>query len=114
MIAYLVAMVMMLLEINLFWPLLNLLPILPLDGGQISREVFQGMLGQRGLLLSLGISFGLSVLLALDMVLGFIPFLPSDNFMAIFFALLAVTSFQLLQAERHRGRWRDDDRLPWE
>jgi len=28
------------LFINLFWPLLNLLPIWPLDGGQISRELF--------------------------------------------------------------------------
>ncbi len=27
--------------INLFWALLNLLPVFPLDGGQISRELFE-------------------------------------------------------------------------
>ncbi len=115
------AVVMMLLEINLLWPLLNLLPIFPLDGGQISREVLEGFLGERGLVGALGISFGLSAILALHMLLqqygrGFIPFLPFGGwYTAIFFALLAVSSFQLLQSELNRGRrWRDEDRLPWE
>jgi Zn-dependent protease len=39
----------MLTSINLVWPLFNLLPIWPLDGGQISRELFQmRMPGTRG------------------------------------------------------------------
>ena len=33
--------------INLFWPLLNLLPVWPLDGGQIAREACVGALGER-------------------------------------------------------------------
>ena len=113
------AVVIMLLEINLIWPLLNLLPIFPLDGGQISREVLEGFLGERGVVAALGISCGVAGILALDMLLqqygkGFIPFLPFGGwYTAIFFALLAVSSFQLLQAERNRSRWRDE-RLPWE
>ena len=30
-----------LLFVNIFWGLVNLLPVFPLDGGQISRELFQ-------------------------------------------------------------------------
>ena len=48
--------------INLFWPLLNLLPIWPLDGGQITREACVGALGQqRGLSISLGISLVVAI-----------------------------------------------------
>ena len=118
MIDYLLQMVF---YINVFWALLNLLPIFPLDGGQISREVFEGTMGQRGTVLSLGLSLIVSGVLALQALtasygMPLIPFLPfiSGLYMAIFFALFAVTSFQLLQAERHRGRRHDDDRLPWE
>ena len=38
----------MLIEINLFWPILNLLPIWPLDGGQMAREVFFGVTPRNG------------------------------------------------------------------
>src|SRR5262245_2940933 len=31
--------IVMLLEINIFWPVLNLLPIWPLDGGKVIREL---------------------------------------------------------------------------
>ena len=34
----LAAIVMFLLYVNVFWPLLNLVPVPPLDGGQIVRE----------------------------------------------------------------------------
>jgi len=108
----------MLFLINLFWPILNLLPIYPLDGGQISREVLEGVLGQRGVVAALGISVGLAALLAVQMVWPFIPFLPiggGEIYMAIFFALMAVSSYQLLQVEMSRRPARyEDDRLPWE
>jgi stage IV sporulation protein FB len=45
-----------LLWINIFWGLVNLLPIWPLDGGQISREICQAYRGQEGQRLSLLIS----------------------------------------------------------
>ncbi len=36
-------MLVMLLVINLFWGLFNLLPIFPLDGGQVTREVCEAL-----------------------------------------------------------------------
>ena len=52
-------------EINLFWPLLNLLPIWPLDGGQITREVSTAVSRRQGLVVSLWISLIVSGFLAL-------------------------------------------------
>jgi stage IV sporulation protein FB len=113
----------MLVWINLGWGILNLLPIFPLDGGQISREVFEGILGVRGTIISLALSIAVAGVLAVHCLVGgayerpLIPFLPEGDFyMAFFFGLLAMSSFQLLQQEqsRTRSRWRDDDRLPWE
>jgi Zn-dependent protease len=111
----------MLFYFNVFWALLNLVPIFPLDGGQISREIFEGTMGQRGIVISLALSLAVAGVLAVQALAAsygksFIPFLPfiKGLYMAIFFALFAATSFQLLQAELARGRWRDEERLPWE
>lgn len=116
-----VAVTEMLLEINLFWPLLNLLPIYPLDGGRISREMFEGVMGQRGTVTSLALSLGVAGLLAVHCLLAangrpLLPFLQGGGiYTAILFGLLAVSSYQLLQAERSRHRrWHDSERMPWE
>jgi Zn-dependent protease len=129
----------MLFEINLLWPLLNLLPIWPLDGGRISREVFEGLMPARGTAFSLGISMVVAGFLAAHQLMASkgrpllrLPFLESGAlnitlfngtmslhmplltsgsvFMAIFFALFCVSSFLALQAENDRRRqWGDDD-----
>src|SRR5262249_54958026 len=54
------------IEINLFWPILNLLPIWPLDGGQITRESCLGLSRDNGLRVSLGISLVVAGLLAFN------------------------------------------------
>jgi stage IV sporulation protein FB len=59
----------MLLWMNLVWNVLNLIPIFPLDGGQISREVFSGMFPDNGLRLSLGLSLVLAGLGAVYSIL---------------------------------------------
>jgi stage IV sporulation protein FB len=115
--------------INLFWPLLNLLPIWPLDGGHIAREACAGALGDRGLRVSLGISMVVSALLALNALAAIhkadgTPLIPGLRgkplipyigdlfaggwFMVIFFVLFAIQSLQLLQAAEAERRWRDD------
>ncbi len=129
----------MLFEINLLWPLLNLLPIWPLDGGQISREVCQGLMRVRGTAVSLGMSLVVSGFLAAHELMAskgrpliHLPFLESgvlsiklfhgemllrlplfqsgDMFMALFFAMFCVSSFLALQAENERRRhWGDDE-----
>src|SRR5438105_4403978 len=46
----------MLMNINLIWPLFNLLPVWPLDGGMVSREICEGASRREGTKVSLMIS----------------------------------------------------------
>ena len=102
----------MLLSINIIWPLFNLLPIWPLDGGMISREIFTGLSPSRGLLASLWISLIVAALISLNALLshfqnqGFIPRIPSGGvFAGIMFALFAVDNFRAIQELSNRGRY---------
>jgi stage IV sporulation protein FB len=115
-----------LLVMNLYWPLFNLLPIYPLDGGQITRELCCQASPHQGLVASLWISLVISAVLALNALAGeykqpFLPpiggffYAPTGLFMAIFFAMFAAGSWQAIQAERfNRYSYADDDALPWE
>jgi Zn-dependent protease len=107
--------------INLVWPLFNLLPIWPLDGGQITREVCVRVADQRGLVVSIWISLVVSATLAVNAVMGtrgameqgmrpFIPYAPTGTFSILFFAVFAFESWQALQAERSRQSFIDDHR----
>lgn len=58
-----------LLFINLFWTLLNLLPVLPLDGGHLMRILLEGMFGPRGMKIALWLSMAFALLFGL---LGFL------------------------------------------
>lgn len=83
-----------LLWINGLWGAVNLLPIYPLDGGHISRELC--MLGEprRGIMLSLQISMiaaGAMVLVGLSWRSLLVP---------LFFAYLAYSSYRMLEAYR--------------
>ncbi|MBA3238409.1 MAG: stage IV sporulation protein FB [Parachlamydiaceae bacterium] len=49
---------------NAFWTVLNLLPVQPLDGGQLLRIILQGFFGLKGLKTALFLSFVISFLLA--------------------------------------------------
>jgi Zn-dependent protease len=109
--------------INLFWGVLNLLPVWPLDGGQISRDVFTGVAPRRGLSVSLGLSFLVAALLAVNSLMGhydrtLIPYVPRLGiFGTIMFALLAIQSFQLMQmAMQEERRWDrpNDDGDEWD
>jgi stage IV sporulation protein FB len=51
--------------VNLFWSLVNLLPILPLDGGQLLRILLEGFFGLRGLKLSLFIGMLVAIVLSM-------------------------------------------------
>ncbi len=115
-----------LLWINIFWGLINLLPIWPLDGGKVSRELCQQVSPHNGLRTSLGISFVVAGALALNalaaqLVKGW-PILPwlagCGLFMVLFFALFAVQSWFELQQLQPRAGYRQEyeepDRLPWE
>lgn len=50
--------------VNIFWTLVNLLPVYPLDGGQLLRILFEGALGFRGQKVALFISLIVAALLS--------------------------------------------------
>ena len=89
--------IMQLKWINLYWGLVNLLPVLPLDGGHISESLLERYRPRDGALWCLRISTAVGALAA-AVVLFDRPPLPG-----ILFALLAVENFQRL--EQYRGGW---------
>jgi Zn-dependent protease len=88
-------MIKSLLWINVMWGVVNLLPIYPLDGGQVSRELC--LLGQprRGMMLSLQISIVAAVTMA---IIGFS--LWGSYFVVLMFGYLAYSSYRALEAYR--------------
>lgn len=96
------------LRINLVWNLMNLVPVFPLDGGQIARALLEEYRRRDGLEWTLKLSIataGAIVIWSLvarshnGNVLGFDP-----TFLAIMFGLFAFQNIQMLQ-EITRG-WR--------
>jgi Zn-dependent protease len=106
------------LWVNLLWGLFNLLPIYPLDGGQITRELFEAIWPSRGGMVALGLSTLVAAGIALLIFLTTqykaleIRYMPTGLYNALIFASFAATSIQAMQAEYARSRW--DERLPWE
>lgn len=104
-----------LMWINLFWPLLNLLPIWPLDGGMIAREVIGWFARDRAVAISLVVSMIVAAGLALNEFIiyrgghSFLPYglsLGGDLYMAIFFAIFAVNNYFEMQAARYQySQW---------
>jgi Zn-dependent protease len=106
--------------INLSWGLMNLLPIWPLDGGQICRDSCTWLSRHNGVRISLGISFVLAGILAIHCLMAaydqpLIPFLGrvGGKFPAIMFGLLALQSFAELQQQSQKP-WREEYPDPWE
>jgi len=87
-----------LLFVNLYWGLVNLLPVYPLDGGQASRALFEQFDPARGRRNSLALSAAVAVAFALMGVLR------QSAYIVVLFAILAASSLQALEAERGR-RW---------
>jgi stage IV sporulation protein FB len=82
-----------LLQVNIFWGLINLLPIYPLDGGRVTRELFTLKGSPRaGIVNSLWLSVVTGGLMALySLSLGVF-------FNALLFGFLAYGSYQSLRA----------------
>ena len=113
--------------INLIWGCVNLLPVWPLDGGHVSRDIITWFARSRGVQISLVLSIIVAGGIAINVLLAYLgkPHIEwlavGGTYMGIFFAILAVNNFLQLQYEstrRARPRWNrnDDDgeRLPWE
>jgi membrane-associated protease RseP (regulator of RpoE activity) len=98
-----------LLQINGFWSLVNLLPIWPLDGGQITGVVLTRLNRSKGSHRTHVISLMTAALLAM-LVFIYIK----DMFLGIFFAMFALFNYQILQAHHHAARYGAlDDEADW-
>lgn len=83
---------------NLVWGILNLIPVYPLDGGQVARATCKIFDPHNGLRISLSLSFGVAVLVAV------VGFMQSDQFIGIFFGFMAYSNYQMLQHGGGFGR----------
>jgi Zn-dependent protease len=84
-------LVTMLLWVNIFWGLINLMPVFPLDGGNVARNILIQVDPLDGLRKSLWLSVITGGILALIGLLFF-----RSIFMALLFGLLAFQSYQSL------------------
>ncbi len=92
------AFVLFMLWVNVFWPILNLLPVPPLDGGQIVREgmLAMGVADAHKIAGLIGVATGALV--------AYWAYTRGETYLAIMFALLAGSCYQGLTAGG--GRWR--------
>jgi stage IV sporulation protein FB len=87
-----------LLQINILWGLLNLMPIYPLDGGRVSRELLTLGQPRRGIVQSLWLSAGVATAFAI------FGLMRGSIFTAVMFGYLAYANYQNIQAyDRHYG-----------
>jgi stage IV sporulation protein FB len=75
-------------NVNLFWTVLNLLPVLPLDGGHLLRILLEGAFGIRGLKWA----FFLSIIVA--SLIGLSSFFFQQVLMGALFFMLAFESYR--------------------
>lgn len=120
---------------NLMWSCLNLIPVLPLDGGQLMQEVCTALAPRRGFIWALNVSLVAAGLIVFYCVLALMRNRPesppeerlfwprfteivsmpdgglSPLFALLFFGLLAVQNFMALQQARRdeRGGEEEDD-----
>jgi stage IV sporulation protein FB len=87
-----------LLYVNILWGMVNLLPIYPLDGGRVAREVFTLRNPRQGIVQSLQLSIGAAILVAVYALV------EQSIFMCLMFGVLAYGSYQALQA--YQNHWR--------
>jgi len=87
-----------LLAVSVIWGALNLLPVYPLDGGQIAREVLLRVDQRDGIRRSLILSMVTGAAVAIIAAMRW-----NDLYMALLFAYLAYSSYVALQSYMGRG-----------
>lgn len=85
-------LISMLLWVNIFWGLINLMPVYPLDGGSVTRNALLQADPVNGVRKSLWVSVIVGVLVALAGLIFF-----RSLFFALLFGVLAFQSYQMLQ-----------------
>ncbi|MBI5273661.1 MAG: site-2 protease family protein [Chlamydiales bacterium] len=77
--------------VNLFWTIINLLPVLPLDGGQLMRIIIEGIFGIKGRRYALIVSMVLAIVVALGL------FLWGAIIVGALFFLFAFQNFEIIK-----------------
>jgi len=96
---YTLTLVYDLLFVNIFWGLINLAPVLPLDGGQIARDLLIRVRPQHAFAMAYQLSMVTAVALAIFAWMRF-----ESIFMVVFFGYLAYSSYATWQSYE-RNRW---------
>ena len=99
--------VFFMLLVNIFWGLVNLLPIYPLDGGQIAREIAKMISPYDGIRISLWISLFAAAGVAL------LGFRFGQMFIGIMFAYFGFMNYQMLQGPGGFGGRGGGGGRPW-
>jgi Zn-dependent protease len=92
-------LVFFLLQINIAWGLMNLLPVYPLDGGQIARELWglrEAEVPAMRKTLVLSIATGI-IVAAVGLVYRTSQGVDGDLYLPIFFGLLAFNAYRMLR-----------------
>lgn len=100
-------LVNLLLFINIWWTILNLMPVYPLDGGQIARELLVLHDAWAGIKNSLLLSLLTAGALALW------GFSKGDLYIGLLFGSLAYSNWEVLQQISGRGGGFGGQRGPW-
>jgi stage IV sporulation protein FB len=95
---YVTIAVFYLLYVNIWWGIINLLPVYPLDGGRVSRQLFLVRNSNTGILRSLQLSAITGSLVAAYALWR------RDYYLCFMFAYLAYGSFQAVKAEQEPWR----------
>lgn len=101
---YLNLLVNLLLFTTVAYGILNLLPVFPLDGGQIARQLFLATGSPSAIAQSLMLSLAVAVGIC---VIGVNQYLRHDGglFLPILFGLLAFENYALLQSQQGSRPW---------
>ena len=91
--------------VNLFWTIANLLPVMPLDGGQILRVILERIFGHKGFKYALLVSIGVAIAISLFF------FLTKAFLVGSLFFLLAFQSYDTFRRTRHLSETDRDDTL---
>lgn len=92
------SIVLTFLWVNIFWGLINLLPVFPLDGGNVSRHILVHADPWAGLRKSLWVS-----VVAGGIVAAFSLIFMRSVYLALLFGLLAVQSYMTLKGRSGMG-----------
>jgi Zn-dependent protease len=91
--------------VNLFWTVVNLLPVMPLDGGQLLRIILEGAFGLRGFKYAVVTSIAVAVLISL------LFFLYQAFIIGALFFLLAFQSYDTFRRTRNLSEPDRDESL---